>query len=322
MDKHVARPLVALYGPTSSGKTRVSVELCLRLAREVGRAPVVISADSRQVYRYMDIGTSKTATTEMCGIRHEMISIADPTRKYELESYIAAARRHIEDCWAGGALPIMVGGTAVYVRSLIEGWYVLHSSALRTSLRRDFPRSMATDAYATLRRLAPTSAARVHPNNYEGIINALATVVSGSDSRERASRRSLVLGLAPSARELDCRVARTFDTQMAHGLFEEVLDLVCHYHLEDELRRRGHDSPNQVLRTHGYREFVEVAVECGKVVHSLTSADIALVRERALAHIRSYARRQCGALRRMREAQLIHSADEAFQAVIRLVSTT
>lgn len=323
-----ARPLAALYGPTSSGKTRMSVELCVRLAREVGHESVVISADSRQVYRHMNIGTSKTTTIEMSGIRHEMISIADPKNKYELETYAAVARGHIRECWARGRLPLIVGGTAVYVRSLLENWVVEHSARIRTSLRRDFPRSMATDAYQTLRRLDRAAAARVHPNNYEGVINVLAAVMSGSAptlrraAPEQADQRCLVLGLAPGNRKLDSRVAKAFDMQMAHGLFEEVLELAGRYGLEEEMRRRGRDSPNQVLHTHGYREFFEVAAEGRKPVRALTNADITLVKERAVAHIQGYAKRQRGALRGMGDAHTVRSTDEAFQALIRRIRTT
>jgi tRNA dimethylallyltransferase len=328
---HLDRPvrlLVALYGPTSSGKTAMSVELCLRLAREIAAEPVVISADSRQVYRYMDIGTSKTTTIQMRGIRHEMISIAEPTTKYELETYVAAARAHIEQCWTHRRLPLIVGGTAVYVRALLEGWAVEHSAGLRTSLRRDFPRSMATDAFNTLRRLDRTAAARVHPNNYDAVINALMVVVSGSASPrkhtapEQTPSHNVVLTLAPAPHVLDRRVAKTFDRQMEVGLLDEVLALAARYELEDELRRRGGDSHNQVLRTHGYREFFEVAAERRKPVHALTTADIALVRERAVAHIRSYTRRQRSAIRSMPDAKLVRSTDEALGAVIHRVSET
>src|ERR1700755_415900 len=106
--------LLALYGPTSSGKTKLSVEFARRLGREV----VVISADSRQVYRYLDIGTSKTTPKEMQGIPHRMISVADPVRKFELEDYVRKAGQHIQDAFAAGQVPFIVGGTGVYVKAL------------------------------------------------------------------------------------------------------------------------------------------------------------------------------------------------------------
>jgi tRNA dimethylallyltransferase len=314
-----SRLLVALFGPTSSGKTRLSIALGSRLAAHV--EPVVVSADSRQVYRYMDIGTSKTTAAEMRGIRHEMISVADPARRYELESYVSAARHHIEECWAGGRLPIIVGGTAVYVKSLLEGWDVNHTAAVRTSLRRDFPRSMAGDAHQTLRRLDRSVASRVHPNNYDAVINALAGLMaeSASERRERAAPakgvRTVVLGLDRQARDLDSRAAGTFDQQMERGLFEEVLDLCARYNLDEERQRRGKDSPNQVLHTHGYREFWEVASERGKPVRSLTEGDRAIVRERVVEHIQAYTRRQRSAFRKLPGIRMVRTAEKAYQEV-------
>src|SRR6266581_1926720 len=94
------RLLVSLYGPTSSGKTALSIDLADRIERELGRRVVVISADSRQVYRYMDIGTSKTTAAEMRGIQHEMIDVVEPVRKLELEEHTRLARQHISRAFA------------------------------------------------------------------------------------------------------------------------------------------------------------------------------------------------------------------------------
>ena len=97
---------------------------------------MVISADSRQVYRYLDIGTSKTTAAEMRGIRHEMLDVTEPVRKLELEEYVRLASAHVADCHARGAVPFVVGGTGVYVRALLEGWAVDRVGAARAALRR------------------------------------------------------------------------------------------------------------------------------------------------------------------------------------------
>jgi tRNA dimethylallyltransferase len=310
------RLLVALFGPTSSGKTRLAIELCSRLAPDV--EPVVVSADSRQVYRYMDIGTSKTTAAEMHGIRHEMISIADPARKYELETYVGAARGHIEQCWTDGQLPIIVGGTAVYVMSLLEGWDVNRSAGVRESLRRDFPRGLADDAYQTLRRLDRSVAARVHPNNYDGVINALAGVMAGTTSEPRKGQlkgvRTVVLGLDRPVRVLDARVASTFARQLERGLYEEVLELSARYDLGGKLPRRSEDS-NQVLHTHGYREFWDVARERGKPLESLSADDLSSVRDLAVGHIQAYTRRQRGAFRKLAGLRMVRTAEGAYDEV-------
>ncbi|HEX6446618.1 MAG TPA: hypothetical protein VF053_16100 [Streptosporangiales bacterium] len=310
-----SRVLVALYGPTSSGKTALSLDLAERVSRELRLEPVVISADSRQVYRYMDIGTSKTMPGERHGIRHEMIDVAEPVRKFELDEYVRQARAHIEWCFQNAALPLVVGGTAVYVRSLLEGWEVDAVAAATASVRRDFPKSMAADAYAMLRRLDRAAAARVHPNNYDGVVNALGRVMAGQgrDDRRRADddMRTVVLGLDRPVRQLDARVAETFDHQMDAGLHDEVLDLEERYDLDAEMRRRGRRSANQVLRTHGYREFFEIASERGKRVTALNKAELGAVRDRVVATIQAHTRRQRSAFAKMPGLVRVRSADDA-----------
>lgn len=315
--------LVALYGPTSSGKTALSLDLGERLRDDHGMTPVVISADSRQVYEHMDIGTSKIGRADIRGIRHEMIDVTEPVRKLELEAYVAQARGHIEACFAAGELPMIVGGTAVYVKSLLEGWDVDRSATAHRTLRKDFPPSMAADAHATLRRLDRAAAGRVHPNNYEGVINALAAAMGGrereADAPGAANVTHVVLGLDRPPHELDDRVARAFDDQMDQGLLEEVVDLADRYDLDAEMRRHGRKSPNQVLHTHGYREFFEVASDGGKPVASLTANELAQIRERVVGTIQAHTRRQRGALRKMPGLVPVRTVDEAER---RCVSTS
>ena len=139
------RLLVALFGSTSSGKTALSTNLAERIERELGRRVVIISADSRQVYRYMDIGTSKA-------------------------TYARLARQHISRAFATGDLPLVVGGTGVYVKALVEGWATERVGAVRNELRRDFPRAMLPDAYAMLRRLDQGASARIHPGRPPSVL--------------------------------------------------------------------------------------------------------------------------------------------------------
>jgi tRNA dimethylallyltransferase len=315
------RLLVALYGPTSSGKTALSIDLAERIERELGRRVIIISADSRQVYRYMDIGTSKTTKAEMRGIRHEMIDVLEPIRKLELEDYTRLARMHISKALDADDLPFVVGGTGVYVKALLEGWATEQTGAARNVLRRDFPRTMIRDAYATLRRLDPDTAARLHPNNYEAVINALARVIGGGQQERSRSQgvRRLVLALDPGARTVDQRVAITYDEQVRRGLFGEILDLEQRYDLDRELRRRGPDATNQVLHTHGYREYFELALEKGKAVGELTDADLAEIRGRVLEHIRHYARRQRSFLTKLPRVHRIDSSGQAAALVTGLV---
>lgn len=313
--------LVALYGPTSSGKTKLSVEVAQRIRRTLGQETVIVSADSRQVYRHLDIGTSKTTVEQMRGVPHEMISVADPVRKFELDDYVGQARQHIRAAFAAGRVPLIVGGTGVYVKALLEGWDVARSSAVRDNLRRDFPKAMTVDAYAMLRRLDRSAAQRVHPNNYEAILNALAGRMAPDEARQDdPGVRTVVLGLSPAQRTLDQRVEQTYDAQVGLGLFDEIQALNARYELDHEARevhRRGRDSQNQVLHTHGYREYFDVAVQRGRPVARLTPAELAEVRSRVVEHIRAYTRRQATFLRKLSEVQVVASADQALAALTR-----
>lgn len=271
--------VLALFGPTSSGKTRLSIKLLLRTREDLGVEPVVIAADSRQVYQYMDIGTSKATRADMQGIRHEMLDLVEPTRKLELEAYVSRARERIAAHREAGRLPLIVGGTGVYVASLLEGWDVDGTASLRSEVKRDFPRSMTGDAYWTLRRLDRDAAKRVHPHNYEGIVNALVSVMSRSRPRGPSGASTTepchtLLGIDVKPPVLDKRIARTFDRQLEEGLLDEIRALDRRYGLEEQLRRHGRGSSNQVLQTHGYREYFEVAAERGTSVHSPNARDL------------------------------------------------
>lgn len=311
------RLLVAVYGPTSAGKTKVSVELCLRLRDELGLTPLVVSADSRQVYRYMDIGTSKTTPEEMRGIPHTMLDVTEPVRKLELEAYVAEARRQMDVCWADGGVPVVVGGTSVYVRSLLEGWEVDAVAEARSALRRDFPRSMAEDAYEVLARLDRNAAAKVHANNYDGVINALAHAMGNDPDRAVASvpTRQVVLGVDRPAADIDRRVAETYDEQVRRGLRDEVLGLDERYELEPQYRRLGKKAPNQVVHTHGYSEWFDVALDRGKPVEKLTAADQDEVRDRVVERIRAHTRRQRSAFPKLTGMKMVRGAKDAFEAV-------
>jgi tRNA dimethylallyltransferase len=309
------RLVVAIYGPTSSGKTALSVRLCQLIAERLDRPPVVISADSRQVYRYLDIGTSKTSVDEMGGIPHRMIDVAEPDRKYELEQYVAAAREHLQRCLDEGGIPVIVGGTGTYLRALLEGWEVDRVGTLRASLRKDFPPGLAADAHATLKRLDPAGAARVHANNYAGVLNALARVMAGEDETGRPQVNRLLLGVDRPPGDLDRRIAETFGRQLSAGLYDEVLQLDSRYQLQDQFRQARDLAPNQVLHTHGYTEWFEVARDHGRGVNELSGTDHDEVRRRVVERITAHARRQRSVLAKLDNVQRVTSPEQAMRLV-------
>lgn len=289
------RPGLLIFGPTSSGKTAVSLDVAVAL-RERGLRPVVLNADSRQVYRYMDIGTSKLGACEMRGTEHRLLDVADPDRKVSLERYVDLARATLEELVSDdAAVPIVVGGTGTYVKAILEQWAVRGTAARRMSIERDFPRTEPGEAYKFLRRVAPEAAARTHPRNYEAIVNALVRRLdSNSDTLAPATPpfRFRTIGLDRGVRATEERVVRTLHEQFRRGLVEEVLWLDGRYNLVRQFAGAGKASPNQVLHTHGYREFVEYAVERRLHLASLRAPDLVAIRSQIEAHILAYARRQ------------------------------
>ena len=234
------RRAVAIYGPTSSGKTALSLDVC-DAASERGLRPVVLNADSRQVYVGMDIGTSKIKPSQMRGFEHRLLDLAEPSSKLSLEAYAQMARDELASLAASGnALPVLVGGTGVYVQSVLDGWDLTGTGTLRRSLERDFPRGDVEGAYHVLARLAPEVARRVHPGNYEAILNTLVRRMAGhAGSKVAMPFAFAVYGLDRGKAETDRRIEMTLDAQIRDGLLAEIAELDRRYRLVEQARRPG-----------------------------------------------------------------------------------
>jgi tRNA dimethylallyltransferase len=300
------QPAVAIYGPTSSGKTALSLDVC-EAASERGLRPVVLNADSRQVYAGMDIGTSKIKPSQMRGFEHRLLDVAEPSSKLSLEAYAQMARDELASLAASGdALPVLVGGTGVYVQSVLDGWDLTGTGALRRSLERDFPCSDAKGAYQVLARLAPEVARRLQPGNYEAILNALVRRMAGEAGNKVAAPFAFVVyGVDRGEAETDRRIETTLDAQIRHGLLEEIAELDRRYRLVEQAHRPGRRR-NVASQTHGYREFVCEAASTGKPVEALDGADLGAARAEALGHIWAYSRRQRSWFRKLGAARVDH----------------
>lgn len=310
----LSQALIVIFGPTSSGKTKLSLELAEKLEHHFGKKSAVISADSRQVYKFMDIGTSKIAREEMGKVPHEMIDVAEPTKKFELEEYLAMARRRVEWQRQHGRVPLVVGGTGVYVAGLLGDWQVEGGAKLRAELRRDYPPEDATGAYKLLQKVDRDTAKKVHPKNYELIISRLVSAMSTAEGeRTTPDPSQVVFGLDPGPSTLSKKVAATIDNQMDRGLFDEVKSLAKRYNLNREMRERGKKSANQVLHTHGYREFFEVAAERGRRVADLSKADLDRIRGLIREHVYAYTRRQRSWFKKLPNVRSVRSADQVLK---------
>jgi tRNA dimethylallyltransferase len=243
-------PVVAVVGPTATGKTRLAVELAHRFGGEV------VSADSMQIYRGLTIGTAKPTPEEMRGIPHHLIDFLDPSQPFSVADYVRLASQAVADIYGRGKLPIVAGGTGLYVSSLLGG---LHFSsegrddALRESLQHKAEQEGPQSLWDELMTFDPESAARIHPNNVGRVIRAIEvyrmTGVTMSEQIRRSRKvpppyDAAVIGLTYRDRaKLYEAIDRRVDAMMQAGLLGEAKTV---FFLEN---------PATAAQAIGYKEF-------------------------------------------------------------------
>jgi len=275
--------LIAIVGPTAVGKTAAAI----RLAREVGGE--VVSADSRYLYRGMDIGTAKPTESEMAGVPHHLIDVVGPGQDFSLALYQRHAYAAIDDILRRGRVPILAGGTPLYVNAVLQGWRVPEvppDPAYRASMEEVARREGVEALHARLAAVDPAAAARIASANVRRVIRALEIFAATGrrmtdlEGRQAPPYRTLVAGLALPREEIYAAIDRRVAEQIASGLIEEVRRLLD-----------GGVPPDAPAMTAiGYGEVV--AYLHGQV----TLADAA---ERIRYHTHRYARHQLTWLRRM-----------------------
>lgn len=278
-----SRPLIAIVGPTAAGKTAAAI----RLARDIGAE--IISADSRYLYRGLDIGTAKPSAAEMAGVPHHLIDVVGPGDDYSLALYQADAYRGIEEVLARGRVPILVGGTPLYVNAVLQGWR-LPEVPPDPVFRAAMAALAAEQGHEALhRRLAEVdlaAAARIPAANVRRVIRALeihhhtGQRMTELEGRQPPPYRVLVVGLMLSREELFARIDRRVDEQIAAGLVEEVRRLLA----------AGVPPDAQAMTAIGYGEIVDYLA--GRM--TLPAAI-----DRIRYHTHRYARHQLTWLRRM-----------------------
>lgn len=279
-------PILALAGPTASGKSAVAEWLSERLPLEL------ISVDSGQVYRGLDIGTAKPdrATRERC--RYHLIDVVEPEQSYSAARFVQDAEAAIVAVRAQGRVPLLVGGTMLYLRAFERGLSPLPEAdpALRARLGAELNRFGSRALHRRLAALDPLAAARIHPNDPQRLLRALEVYaltgrpLSALQRGGAARRRNLHAWVwAPSERAwLHARIAERFDAMLAAGLIAEV----------EALRRRPGLSPElPSMRTVGYRQVW---------AHLDGAYDRAELRDRAIYATRQLAKRQLTWLRQER----------------------
>lgn len=246
---YAGNPLVVILGATATGKTEIAIELSKALEGEI------VSADSRQVYRYMDIGTAKPTPAERQQAVHHLIDYVDPADSLTLAAYQRDAYTTIDSLHTRGKLPLLVGGTGQYITAVVEGWSI-PSVPPDEQLRADLELQAATDGPIALHaRLAihdPAYAARIHPNNVRRVVRALeiclttGSTVTALQQKHPPPYRIYALGLHMDRDALYARADTRVDRMVTEGLIDEVRSLLD----------RGYSPKLPSMSAVGYREII------------------------------------------------------------------
>ena len=251
---HSEEPLLVIAGPTAAGKSALALELWERLE---GRAEIV-SVDSAQVYRGMDIGTAKPDAATRARVPHHLLDLLDPAQSYSAARFAADARRLIGEIRARGNRPLLVGGTMLYFRALLHGLSELPAAdrELRARLEAEAARSGWEALHARLAQVDPPTAARLHPNDAQRIQRALEIHELSGEPASRHFQRAgagawagAVLRIAVCPPDLELRrrrIEQRFRLMMEQGFLREVSDLRARGDLHAEL-------PS--MRAVGYRQL-------------------------------------------------------------------
>ncbi|UTT41625.1 tRNA (adenosine(37)-N6)-dimethylallyltransferase MiaA [Exiguobacterium aurantiacum] len=239
-------PVIVLVGPTAVGKTKTGIELAKAFNGEI------VSGDSVQVYRGMDIGSAKVTVEEAEGIPHHLIDICDPDEAMSVAKFQTLARAAIDDIYARGKLPILVGGTGLYIRSILYDYEFTErpvDNALRESLELEAEANGPEALHARLRSLDPKRAESIHPNNVRRVIRALEVALQGDaqamDSLPSQHYAYKLFVLHADRDVLYERINLRVNLMLEAGLIEEV----------ERLLAAGYRD-TQAMRAIGYKEVV------------------------------------------------------------------
>ncbi|HEV8282637.1 MAG TPA: tRNA (adenosine(37)-N6)-dimethylallyltransferase MiaA [Candidatus Limnocylindrales bacterium] len=224
-------PLIVVAGATSTGKTELGIRLGEALTSE-GHPATVISADSRQVYRGLDIGTAKVSAADRARVPHAGIDLVDPDQRFALADYVAHARSVLGDIGEEGGVALIVGGTGLYLRAVARGLdleALPDDPAVRARLEEEFAAEGLEPLAARLQAVAPTLATEVHLANPRRVIRALEIAELRGDGRRPRpagySGRSIWIGLTLDRAEHDRRIAARAGAQFEAGLVDEAVGL-------------------------------------------------------------------------------------------------
>ena len=297
------RPIVALVGATASGKTGLSLDLAERLGGEV------VTTDAMQVYRGMDVGTAKLPVAERRGIPHHLLDMLDVTEPATVALFQGWARAAIDDIRGRSATPVLVGGSALYTRAIVDRFeFPGTDESLRRELEAELERVGGPALHGRLRGVDPAAAEQIQPDNGRRVVRALEVIaLTGRPYSARLPRQEYVdpltvqIGVDIDRPTLDDRIARRVDDMFASGFVEEV----------EQLLERGLADSLTAQRAIGYREVI------GFLAGERTLAEAV---EQTKTATRRFARRQDGWFRKdPRIVWVAHDDPDRVEKVVRAI---
>ena len=247
----LGKPVIpVILGPTASGKTAVGIEVCEKLNGEI------ISADSRQIYRMMNIGTAKPGPEELSRCRHHLIDFLDPKEIFSAGDFVKAAVVVTEEIISRNKLPVIVGGAGLYLKALTEGIFEGDSSdpQVRQKLEKEYDSGHPEELYDRLTKIDPAYAKIVHPNDRKKLVRALEifevtglTVSELNEHQPSGKIAGIMCGLTLPREELYRRIEERVDKMLADGLIDEVA----------HLKEIGLTEEDNSMKSPGYKEVLQ-----------------------------------------------------------------
>jgi len=237
------REIIVVAGPTAVGKTKYAIEAALACNGEV------VSCDSMQLYKYMDIGSAKPTAVEQAQVKHYLVDQIDPAEAFSVAEYQRLAKSAIEEIFAKGKTPVIAGGTGLYLNSILyemDFGAAPQDSALRKQLEAEAEEYGPEFIHNKLKEADPVAADRIHPNNVKKVIRALEGALSGSPigdfqavQTRCADYDAVLIGLTRDRAELYDRINLRVDLLVEQGLFEEVRGLLERGLTESDISMKG-----------------------------------------------------------------------------------
>ena len=280
-----------ILGPTGVGKSEVAIKLAQMFDGEI------ISADSVQVFRGLDIGSAKVSKKEQEMVKHHAIDILNPNERFSVFDYVKLTKQLIDEISSRGKLPIIVGGTALYVKALTEG-YDFGGDGENTELRKNLEKLSEQELVEKLKELAPEKVDEIDLKNKRRLIRAVQIAIEGkSVAKEKPNMQFLVLALTCPREQLYEKINLRVDKMMESGLVDEV----------KRLKRQGLTKADQSMNAIGYKEILSYLD--GEI--NLDEA-INLIKQ----HTRNYAKRQMTFIRSLNCHQVLRSDESKIISLV------